>query len=118
MNKKKKSRIPKPLILMIMCALILTSTMIAAFADTYTGTINGLSYTYWFLRERTSQDYPCISTTFDYPLEHYSSAATFVGSVRKDYSGRNWKYDSTTSSAYSTFNNFNAYTSAYYGTSD
>jgi hypothetical protein len=115
-RKGKMSRISKLLIVTLICALLIGVTIFTAFADTYTGYINGLPYKYWFLRERTSQDYPCISTTFDYPTYHYSSAATYVGSQRKHYSGRDIKYDSTTSRAYSTYEDYFAYTSAYYGT--
>lgn len=114
----KRSRIPKLLIVTFVCALLLASTMFAAFADTYTGTIDGLPYTYWFLRETTSQGHPCISTTFDYPLRHYSSAASYLGSERVHYDGRNWKENSSTSSAFSSYGSIYAYTSAYYGTKD
>ena len=107
----------KKLSIIAVCViLLLTSLMTVAFADTYTGYINGYPYTYWFLRETTSQDWPCISTTFSYQLNHYSSAATYLGSTQVDYSGRNWKYDGTTSSAFSSYGSIYAYTSAYYGT--
>lgn len=106
----------KPAIIFTCLLIIMTAFATVSFADTYTGYIDGYPYTYWFLRETTSQGYPCISTTFTYPLRHYSSAATYVGSTRKHYSGRNYKDDSTPSSAYSTYNDIYAYTSAYYGT--
>ena len=115
-----KMKIRKRSIISLICVLIVLAAMsTVVFADTYTGTIKGYPYTYWFLRETTSQGYPCISTTFKWQLEHYSSAATYVGSVRKHYSGRNWVgAGNLTSRAYSTYNSIYAYTSAYYGTEE
>lgn len=113
--KKRKS-----LVAVLFCMLLVLATMsTVVLADTNTGTIKGYPYTFWFLREYTSQGYPCISTTFKWQFEHYSSAATYVGSVRKHYSGRNWVgTGNLTSSAYSTYNSIDAYTSAYYGTEE
>jgi hypothetical protein len=112
-----RKHLGKKTAIFLACILIMMATLATvAFADTYTGYIDGYPYTYWFLRETTSQDWPCISTTFKYPFMHYSSAATYLGSERVDYSGRNYVYGSSKSSAFSSYGSIYAYTSAYYGT--
>lgn len=119
-RNRKIASTGKSIVITLSCLLLMLTAMTTiAFADTYTGTIDGYPYTYWFLRETTSQGYPCISTTFKWQFEHYSSAATYVGSVRKDYSGRKWVgTGNLTSHADSTYNDVTAYTSAYYGTEE